>query len=102
MFTYEVYNIKMKDRVVLSRRVEKAIRSMPRHIVVKLLAWVDEVETMGLEETRKIPGYHDEPLQGVRRGQRSIRLSRAYRAIYLLIEGQVRFVSVEEVSKHEY
>lgn len=51
---------------------------------------------------RKIPGYHDEPLKGDRSGQRSIRLSRAYRAIYEIKADAAQFVSVEEVSKHEY
>ena len=57
----------------------------------------------GLEEIRKIPGYHDEPLHGERRGQRSIRLSRGYRAIYIVkSDNSIEFVSVEEVNKHEY
>ncbi len=61
------------------------------------------MEACGLEEVRKIPGYHDEPLRGDRQGQRSIRLSRAYRAIYVVkADGGIEFVSVEEVSKHEY
>jgi proteic killer suppression protein len=56
-----------------------------------------------LEEVRKIPGLHDEPLVGRRRGMRSIRLSRAYRAMYRLVrEGDVEVVSIEEVSKHGY
>ena len=76
---------------------------MPRYIIENLAGWVDDVETKGLEEVRKIPGYHDEPLRGDRHGQRSIRLSRAYRAIYIIQEeNKVEFVSVEEVSKHEY
>lgn len=49
------------------------------------------------------PGYHDEPLKGKRVGQRSIRLNRAYRAIYEIDEtGQVHFIEVLEVNKHEY
>ena len=68
----------------------------------KLLAWVGNVEAKGLEEVRKLPGYHDEPLKGQRQGQRSIRLSRAYRAIYVLRGPEVTFVLVEEVSKHDY
>jgi len=35
-------------------------------------------------------------------GQRSIRLSRAYRAIYEIQGDTAAFVSVEEVSKHRY
>ena len=60
------------------------------------------VEHDGLDEVRKVPGYHDEPLKGDRAGQRSIRLSRSYRAIYEVKNDAVEFVSVEEVSKHEY
>lgn len=52
---------------------------------------------------RRIPSFHDEPLKGQRKGQRSIRLSRAHRAIYVVrIKGDVQYLSVEEVSKHEY
>lgn len=52
---------------------------------------------------RKVPGFHDEPLKGDRKGQRSIRLNRAYRAIYVVSKGgAVELVSVEEVSKHDY
>jgi len=57
----------------------------------------------GLEEVRKIPGYHDESLKGDRFGQRSIRLSIHYRAIYeIKSAGRVAFVSIEEVNKHGY
>jgi proteic killer suppression protein len=53
--------------------------------------------------TRRIPGYHDEPLKGARTGQRSVRLSRAYRAIYeIRADDSIEFVSVEEVNKHDY
>lgn len=46
---------------------------------------------------------HDEPLKGKRQGQRSIRLNKAYRAIYIINkEGVIHFVEVEEVNKHEY
>jgi len=44
------------------------------------MIWVAAVELDGVEEVRKAPGYHDEPLKGSRAGQRSIRLSRSYRA----------------------
>lgn len=68
-----------------------------------LQVWVEAVVTVGLEEVRKIPGYHDEPLKGVSAQQRSIRLSRSYRAIYeIKSDGTVEFVSIEEVSKHAY
>jgi proteic killer suppression protein len=89
-------------RVEITRLAEKQLRKLPRHIVDNLMIWVAAVEHEGLEEVRKVPGYHDEPLKGDRGGQRSIRLSRAYRAIYEIKEDTARFVSVEEVSKQEY
>lgn len=89
--------------VKLSKRAQKDLRRVPQFIAVKLMAWVEDVEVRGLGEVRKIPGYHDEPLHGDRVGQRSIRLSRSYRAIYEIRQsGKIEFVSVEEVNKHEY
>jgi len=91
-------------RVKLRNRARKQLQKVPRYIVENLAAWVDDVEDRGLEEVRKTSGYHDEPLHGSRLGQRSIRLSRAYRAIYRICEDDesIEFVSVEEVSKHAY
>lgn len=89
-------------RVEISRLAEKQLRKLPRHIVDNLLIWVAAVEHDGLEAVRKVPGYHDEPLKGDRTRQRSMRLSRAYRAIYEIKQDTAKFVSVEEVSKHDY
>lgn len=88
--------------VRLTRRAEKDLDRVPDFIRLKLLRWVRAVELEGLEEVRKIPGYHDEALKGQRQGQRSIKLNRAYRAIYVIKDEEVEFVSVEEVNKHEY
>ena len=93
----------MIRRVELSKLARKQLRKTPRHIVENLASWVDDVETIGLEEARKIPGYHDEPLHGERQGQRSIRLSRSYRAIYVMkTQAVVEFVSIQEITKHAY
>ena len=89
--------------VELSRRAQKELRRLPRYVAAKLLEWLDAVEHDGLERVRKIPGYHDEPLKGERAGQRSIRLSRGYRAIYVVsARGAIEIVVVEEVNKHDY
>ena len=92
----------MITRVDLSKRAQKQLRPVPRHIAIKLGAWVADVADRGLEEVRKVPGFHDEPLRGQRAGQRSIRLSRAYRAIYVIKNDGAQFASVEEVSRHAY
>lgn len=90
------------DKVDLSS-VEKSIKKLPDHIVIKLLSWAKRVEIYGLEEVRKIAGFHDEPLKGERAGQRSIRLNKAYRAIYTIDQsGTIRIIKIIEVTKHEY
>ena len=71
-------------------------------MATKLLIWVDDVRERGLEEVRRTPGYHDEPLKGSRAGQRSIRLSKQWRAIYEVHAGAAKFVMVEEVTPHKY
>ena len=63
--------------VILSERAAKELRTVPQHIQEKLLIWIDAVELQGLAEVRKVPGFHDEPLKGNRKGQRSIRLKQA-------------------------
>ena len=93
----------MIRRVEVTRRAEKQARRLPVHVGEKLRAWIYLVTKMGLEEVRKNPGLRDEPLVGRRRGMRSIRLSRAYRAMYRIVrDGEVELVSIEEVSKHGY
>ena len=92
----------MIHQVLLSKRALKDLGTVPSHVAIKLQAWRNGVETLGLEEMRKRPGFHDEPLKGDRKGQRSIRLIRSYRAIYRVVKEQVIFVLVEEVNKHEY
>jgi toxin HigB-1 len=89
--------------VRLTRTALKDLKKVPLYVAIKLQAWIDNVGHHGLNETRKIPGYHDEPLKGKRVGQRSIRLSRAYRAIYTIEkDGTIKLIEIQEVNKHEY
>ena len=92
----------MIKHVEFSRDAEKDLKKLPEHIVQKLLLWVNLVAKLGLEHARKTPGFHDEPLRGNRKGQRSIRLNKAYRAIYVIRKEEIEFVLIEEVNKHEY
>lgn len=93
----------MVSKVVVTRQAQRDLRRAPRHIVRRLQGWVHTVQTEGLAKVRRIPGYHDEPLQGQRAGQRSVRLNRQWRAIYVLEDdGDITFISVEEVTPHDY
>jgi len=91
--------LSMQYRVFLSKQAEKDILKVPDYIAIKLQAWVDDVEERGLPEASRSPGFHDEPLSGELRGLRSIRLSRAYRALY---RKEMFNVYILEVHKHAY
>ena len=89
--------------VNLSEQAKNQLRSIPIHVTFKLQSWISGIKIHGLREMRKISGYHDEPLKGNRKGQRSIRLNKAYRAFYVINKnGRVEFIEVIEVNKHEY
>ena len=92
----------MNYSVLVEKAAQKGIKKAPRNVQNKFAIWVNLVESQGLTEVRRIPGFHDEPLVGKRKGQRSIRLNRAWRAIYRESPGILTLVLVEEVSKHEY
>lgn len=52
---------------------------------------------------RKVLSYHDEPLKGNRKGQRPIKLNKAYRAFYIINKNEMaEFIEVTKVNKHEY
>ena len=90
-------------KVEITKKAIKELQRIPAHVVLKLQSWIEAVGISGLREVRKLKGYHDEPLKGNREGQRSIRLSGAYRAIYLIdVTRIVHFVEIIEVNKHDY
>ncbi|RYZ89013.1 MAG: type II toxin-antitoxin system mRNA interferase toxin, RelE/StbE family [Proteobacteria bacterium] len=89
--------------VELTSKAKKDLKKLPENIVFKFQRWLQLLSLYGLEETRKIPGFHDEPLKGDRKGQRSIRLNKAYRAIYFVSKnGEITLLEVIEVNKHDY
>lgn len=89
--------------VIITPFAEKQLLRMPIHIKEHVLYWAKSVESQGIISVRKLPGYHDEPLKGKRKGQRSIRLNRAYRLIYEEDDRwEVLVIGVMEVSKHDY
>lgn len=93
----DIFEVEISEIVIMQ------LQTKPVHIKEKLYKWVKRVESFGLYETRKIKGYHDESLQGNRFGQRSIRLNKAYCAIYILQKGSnAKFVKIQEVNKHDY
>lgn len=93
----------MTSKVWITKFAEKQLRKLPKNIFSAFHSWVQSIEIDGIKKTRKILGYHDEPLKGDRKGQRSVRLNKAYRVIYEETKsGNLVMVAVQEVSKHEY
>ena len=93
----------MIRKVRVTKWAQKQLDECPLHISAKFNYWVGTVEKLGLESTRQIPGFHDEPLKGKRLGQRSIRLNRSWRGNYIICDdGSVEFVEVQEIHKHDY
>lgn len=91
------------NKVRWSRRAEKSISRLPGNIARKFFAWVVTVQMAGIRETRRRPGFHDEPLTGNRKGQRSVRLNLHFRVIYIeMSDGSNEWLEVLEVTNHEY
>ena len=57
----------MITTVIISNRAKNDLKKVPSYIAVKLQAWIINTENQGLEDVRKIPGWHDEPLKGKRK-----------------------------------
>ena len=59
----------MQTRVKIPEKLLRKVANMPPMIGRKLAFWTEDVAHRGLQEVRKIPCYHDEPLKGKRFGQ---------------------------------
>ncbi len=100
LYVKKTYKTTM-NKIIINTKAQKQLGKLPDHIVRKLQTWAEQVEMMGIKAVREIVGYHDEPLRGNRYGQRSIRLSKAYRAFYIE-HGNAIVIEIIEVNKHEY
>ena len=68
--------------VELTKFAGKQAERLPKAMLEAFVVWIDLVEEFGLPKVRQAKGYHDEPLKGHRKGQRSVRLNRSYRVHY--------------------
>lgn len=82
-------------QALATKFAEKQLKKLPKSIIAAYCTWVRTVELDGIRKTREPSGYHDEPLKGDRKGQRSVRLNRAYR-------GTIVLIAVQDVNKHDY
>ena len=77
----------MITNVQITRSALKALEKTPQYIQEKFRSWLVAINKAGLEETRKRPGWHDEPLSGNRKGERSIRLNKL--SVLLKVKGKL-------------
>jgi proteic killer suppression protein len=80
----------MINQVVITKKAYKQLGKVPDYIREKLEDWAKNVQNFGIQEVRKHLAYHDEPLKGKRKGERSIR------------DNSAIYIEVLEVMPHEY
>lgn len=88
-------------RIKTTRFFDRQLDRVSEPIRAKVRLWVRLVETLGISQVRRRPGFHDEPLKGTRSGQRSVRMNRSYRLIYVETAGHLELLLLE-ISKHDY
>jgi proteic killer suppression protein len=95
--------LNIRTQILLTRFAVKQLKKLPKNILAAYYTWVKTIELEGVRNTRKLSGYHDEPLKGDRKGQRSVRLNKSYRIIYEETNtGSIIIIVVQEINKHEY
>ena len=92
-------------RIEITKQAIRDLEKLPDRLAEKFDLWLSAIAQMELRKVRIHPGLHDEPLQGQRFGQRSVRLNRSYRVIYK-IKKETAFTEeiliVIEITKHQY
>jgi proteic killer suppression protein len=93
----------LKNIVELTPEAQKKIKKLPNQVIIKLKHWVNQVELLRVRRVMQVKGFHNESSKGKRKGQRSIRLNKAYRAFYRkLPNGDIEIIEVFDINKHEY
>lgn len=89
--------------VKISKNAVKSLKKAPIQAQRKYRSWLKDLAELGLTKTRKIPGYHDEPLAGKKKGRRSIRLNKKWRLEYTLEKDIFgNWIMILEVHPHDY
>jgi proteic killer suppression protein len=88
--------------VIISKLAEKQLRKAPLEIRHAFRKWYEMVSWGGIDESRFVSGYRDKVLDGKRKGQRSVRLNRAWRLFYREDRNGMIEITVLEINKHDY
>jgi len=71
-------------RIKEHRIIEKICRKLPAEVIKKYELWKNIIFRHGPLKLKEFPGFHDEALKGIRKGQRSSRMNLQYRVIYIV------------------
>lgn len=88
-------------QILEHKRLSRKLSKLPVEVLKRYEKWKDIVQLSGPQGLRQIKGFHDESLEGERRGQRSSRLGLKYRVIYQ-VKGQEVVVEVIDLTAHDY
>lgn len=88
-------------RIREHKEITKICPKLPVIVLKKYELWKNIIFRHGPDKLKEFPGFHDEKLRGVRKGQRSSRLSLQYRVIYS-VERDIVAVFVLEIVPHHY
>lgn len=83
-------------------KAEKSIKKAPKQVQTKFMLWIKSLEELGMAQTRKVKGWHDEPLKGEKKGIRSIRLNKQWRLEYIYDKEKIEIVWVQDIHPHTY
>lgn len=94
----------MALQIEFTKKARKDLIRAPHYVQETVEVWLTNVRNIGVEQSRLNggKGLHDEPLKGERSGQRSIRLTKSWRLIYEIDQGELRILKILAVTKHDY
>ena len=87
-------------KIQFTHLAQKQFKKCPHEIQAKIVDWIQRVTQLGLLPVRLTKSYHDEPLKGQRKNQRSIRLNKQWRLIYQETTGEI--IDIQEITPHDY
>ncbi len=93
----------MNVQIFISKKAQKELRKIPKHILLQLDLWIEIISEEGYRSMQLIKGYNDHALIGDRKGQRSSYLSRSWRVIYTINEERAAIlIEILEINHHDY
>ena len=85
-----------------TKKFSKQIGKAAPELKTKYFTWYKSIEKDGYEKVKRQTSWGDHSLRGQYEGQRAIYLSGKWRAIYEIIEDEIKFIEMQEITPHDY